>query len=142
MASPVVIVDTGPLIALFDRRDLDHQWAGETLRRLQAPLITCEPVITEATFHLGVGTPNGLALLSMIERGALRTAFDLTEHSRRVRALVERYSNVPMSLADGCLVRMTEVHAESVVWTLDGDFRVYRRHGRQAIPTLMPHDDD
>ena len=136
----VVIVDTGPLVALFDRRDADHQWSSETLRTLKAPLITCEAVITEATFLLGAATANGLALLGMIEHGALRTAFDVTEHIRRVRALIDRYSSVPMSLADACLVRMTEVHADSVVWTLDGDFRVYRRHGRQAIPTLMPHD--
>ena len=108
---------------------------------MKPPLLTCEAVITEAAFILGTGTPNVLAMLGMIERGALRGAFDLTEHVRRVRALMERYSNVPMSLADACLVRMTEVHTEAVVWTLDGDFRVYRRHGRQAIPTLMPHDD-
>ena len=141
MGSPVVIVDAGPLVALFDRHDPDHQWATETLRRKKGPILTCESVVSEAAFILGTGTPNVLSMLGMIERGVLRTAFDLTEHVRRVRALIERYSNVPMSLADACLVRMTELHTDAVVWTLDNDFRVYRRHGRQAIPTLMPHND-
>lgn len=80
------------------------------------------------------------ALMESLERGMVRSAFELTSHLRRVRALMERYASVPMSFADACLVRMTEEHADVVVWTLDSDFRVYRRHGRQAIPTLMPHD--
>lgn len=51
---------------------------------------------------------------------------------------MKRYASVPMTLADGCLVRMAEVHARSPILTLDSDFRIYRKNGRQVIPTLMP----
>ena len=53
---------------------------------------------------------------------------------------IERYANVPMSLADSCLVRMSELLGESLLFTLDSDFRIYRRHGRQKIPLLIPPD--
>ncbi len=51
---------------------------------------------------------------------------------------MQRYADQPMSFADACLVRMTELHPDSMLITLDGDFRVYRRHGRQAIPLATP----
>lgn len=136
----VVLADTGPLVGLFDPRDRNHRWSVETLRSFQSPLVTCDSVVSEATFHLGPGSSASLALIEMFERGLVRSTFELTDHARRIRALMERYASLPMSFADACLVRMTELHADVVVWTLDSDFRVYRRHGRQAIPTLMPHD--
>ena len=132
----VVLVDTGPLVALFDPRDRNHAWAVEAFSRLEGPLLTCDAVVTEATYCLS--TAGSLALLEMIERGVAQSSFELTAHVRRLRALMARYSSVPMSFADACLVRMSELHADAVVWTLDSDFHVYRRHGRQAVPTLMP----
>ncbi len=53
---------------------------------------------------------------------------------------MRRYANVPMSLADACLVRMSELAAGCVLFTLDGDFRIYRRHRRQKIPLVIPPD--
>ena len=76
--------------------------------------------------------------LLLLERGVLRLAFDLSDNVRQVRALMKRYGNVPMSLADTCLARMSELVTGSTVLTLDGDFRIYRRHRRQKIPLLMP----
>ena len=66
--------------------------------------------------------------------------FHLDEHVRRVGELMARYATVPMSLADACLVCMTEQYSASRVLTLDHDFRVYRRHGRLAVPAVMPED--
>lgn len=134
----VVLADTGPLVALFDRRDKNHVWAVETLRHVKGPLVTCDSVISEATYHLGVGSSGCLSLVEMIERGLAQSSFELGPQVRRIRALMQRYASVPMSFADACLVRMTELHGDVLVWTLDSDFRVYRRHGRQAIPVLMP----
>lgn len=51
---------------------------------------------------------------------------------------MRRYADVPMSLADACLVRMSELSDDASVLTLDSDFRIYRRLGRQAIPLLTP----
>jgi len=74
----------------------------------------------------------------LLERQVLRLNFDLGENFGQVSSLMKRYANVPMSLADACLVRMSELTTDSTVFTLDGDFRIYRRHGRQKIALLMP----
>ena len=55
-----------------------------------------------------------------------------------LQGLIRKFANVPMSLADACLVRMTELDAQSAIVTLDSDFRVYRRNRRRIVPTIMP----
>ena len=132
------LLDTGPLVALLDRRDHYHAWAVDQMRRLRQPLQTCEAVITEA-FHLLRHLPQSrVAILEMIADRVLTIPFLLREHHREVLVLIKRYASVPMALADACLVRMSELGSDSVVVTLDSDFRVYRRNKRQAIPLLMP----
>ena len=133
-----VLVDTGPLVALLNRRDHHHAWARETLSAIAPPLKTCEAVISEACFlvrHLR-GGPD--AVLDLAGRGVLEVTFRLEPELVPVRKLMTRYASLPMSLADACLVRMAELDPKATVLTFDGDFRVYRRHGRQAIPSLMP----
>jgi uncharacterized protein len=104
-----VLVDAGPLVALLDRRDRYHPWAVEQLSRLRPPFCTCEAVIAEA-FHLLRPLANArTAILEMAAEGVLTTPFKLSDQSRQVLALVQRYANVPMSLADACLVRMSEL---------------------------------
>jgi uncharacterized protein len=76
--------------------------------------------------------------LKLLKRGVLRLAFELSENIDQISALMERYAYVPMSLADACLVRMSELAPDSVVLTLDGDFHIYRRHGRQKIALRTP----
>ena len=134
-----VILDTGPLVALVDRRDKDHDWAVAQWSEIAPPLLTCESVISEAAFLLGRTATGGSSVLEMLARGALSTPFRLDEHSRPVRALMRKYAEVPMSVAHACLVRMTELTPQSTVMTLDRDFRIYRKHGRQVIPLLMPN---
>lgn len=51
---------------------------------------------------------------------------------------MQKYTDVPMSLADACLVRMTEIHPEPMILTTDSDFDIYRRHGRRIVPCVMP----
>src|SRR5436190_19041746 len=137
---PVILADTGPLVALLDRRDRYHGWAVAELDQMTAPLASCEAVLTEACFLLRFESPAQQALLEMVSRGELALPFRLENDVDRVRNLMSRYANVPMSLADACLVRMAEVFERSRVLTLDGDFRIFRRNGRQVIPTLMPTD--
>ena len=67
-----------------------------------------------------------------------KIAFSLAEQQAPVLALMQKYRDVPMSLADACLVRMTEIVADPIVLTTDSDFRQYRRHGRQAVPCALP----
>ena len=89
------------------------------------------------TFHL-LGAHGGLALSALLQRRAVMSAFDLNRDLERTLKLIEKYSDTPMSLADACLVRMTEALSDSVIVTTDADFRIYRRHSRQVVPCVIP----
>ncbi len=80
------------------------------------------------------------AVLDLFGRGALALSFSLGDEVTAVSRLLNRYQNVPMSLADACIVRMAELQANSVVFTLDSDFAIYRLSSRQRIPTLNPKE--
>jgi len=131
------ICDTGPIVALFDRRDPHHAWAAEAMKRARPPLLTCDAVLTEAAYFLREDDLDIGPLFEMLERGALRLAFDLSAHWPRVRTLMNRYER--MDLADACVVAMTEQHARCRVLTVDRkDFSVYRRNDRQVVDFLAP----
>lgn len=134
----VVLVDTGPLVAFLNARDRYHEWTKEVLAGVDAPLLTCEAVLSEACFLLRHASGGGEAVLKMVDRGLVRLPFRLEEEGAAVCRLLARYADVPMSLADACLVRMSEQVSSSVLLTLDRDFKVYRKHGRNVIRTLMP----
>ncbi|MFQ5666260.1 MAG: type II toxin-antitoxin system VapC family toxin [Candidatus Binatia bacterium] len=118
------------------RDDQFHSWAVARSRQLPAPWLTCEAVLSEALFL--VGASGRTALLSFLRRGLVQIRFDLASELESVLRLLEKYANVPMSLADACLVRMTEILAGPIVLTTDDDFRIYRRHSRQVVPCIMP----
>ena len=130
------IVDSGPLAALLDPREEHHVWARETLSRQPPPWLACEAVLSEAFFLLHA--PHARALDQLLRRGHLRLAFDLADELLPVLDLRIKYASVPMSLADACLVRMTETLPDPVIVTTDTDFKIYRRHSRQVVPCLMP----
>lgn len=102
------------------------------------PFLTCEPVIAEACFLIERRGVSGAVILERIENGLLRIALEMEDHCAALKKLMTRCANVPMSLADSCLVRMSEIYPECAILTLDSDFRVYRRNGRQMIPTISP----
>ena len=133
-----VILDTGPWVAFLNRREAHHVWVQQAWTTFQAPLLTCEPVVTEVCFLVQKLSGGPQAVLQMVKNGTVQIAFRLQEELSTVGNLMGRYASVPMSLADACLVRMAEQHSDNVVFTLDSDFRIYRRHGRQVIPTIMP----
>jgi predicted nucleic acid-binding protein len=85
------------------------------------------------------GRPGGV-VIELVQRGVLKVGLDVGEESSAIARIQAKYRDRPASLADACLVRMTEIHDGSVVMTFDGDFRVYRRHSRRAIPLLTPQD--
>jgi uncharacterized protein len=131
-----VLVDAGFLVALLSRRDANHRWAAEQISRLAPPWNTCEAVLSETCYLLGgTGTQSVAAL---IRRGALICGYHFGSDADAVLKLLEKYRDVPMSFADACLVRMTETLNDPVLLTTDGDFRIYRRHGRQTIPCALP----
>lgn len=131
-----VLVDAGFLVALLNRRDGNHAWATNQAEVYPPPWKTCEAVLSEG-FHL-LGSRGGAALSALLRRNVLTVAFGLDEDLERPLGLMEKYTNVPMSLADACLVRMTETQSDPVLLTTDTDFRAYRRHGRQTVPCVIP----
>jgi predicted nucleic acid-binding protein len=131
-----VLVDAGFVVALLSSRDAHHDWAVTQASEMPPPWSTCEAVLSEA-FHL-LGERGARNLGALLRRRALLIAFTLTENVEPVVKLIEKYSNVPMSLADACVVRMSETLANPIVLTTDEDFRVYRRHSRQVIPCVTP----
>ncbi|MBM3218675.1 MAG: PIN domain-containing protein [Candidatus Rokubacteria bacterium] len=135
-----VVLDTGPLVAFVDRRDRYHRWAATHWSDVAPPLLTCEPVLTEACFLVRELPRGPSTILELVGRGIVNVAYDIESDVEALRRLMMRYANVPMSLADACLVRMVERHPAARVLTLDRDFRVYRAHGRRVIPALMPSD--
>jgi predicted nucleic acid-binding protein len=132
------LLDTGPLVALLNSRDQHHEWAVSCIGDLDGPLHTCEAVVSEACFLLRRYRGGSGAVLQLIERDLVRISFRLEAEPERVRKLLARYDKVPISFADACLVRMTEMMSDCLLLTVDADFLVYRRNGRQAIPVLMP----
>lgn len=131
-----VLLDTGPLVAFLNRRDAHHDWARAHWQQLRPPMLTNESVLSEASFLLQEFGGDPDAILDLLEREVIRISFDLGHQVTAVRKLLRKYRSTPMSLADACLVRMSELVSEPTVFTLDSDFSVYRRHGRQVIPLL------
>jgi predicted nucleic acid-binding protein len=134
----VAIVDTGPLVALFDRAEQHHRWVADRFKELDAPLLVCEPVLAEAMYLLARYPKAQDGILELIQNGALRVAFRLDEHVTALRKMLQKYRDTPMSLADACIVLMSEINDRHAVLTLDSDFLVYRRHGRGLLPLMHP----
>ena len=133
-----VLVDTGPLVAFLNKRDRFHDWTAAQWNQIAAPMLTCEAVVSETCFLLSGIKSGSNRVIQLIQRKILRISFHLEEHIDPVNKLLIKYQSVPMSLADACLVRMSELHSNSYVFTMDSDFNLYRKNGRQVIPSIMP----
>lgn len=113
------LLDTGPLVSFLADGLRHHAWAVEQWKQLRPPLLTD-------------------AIFALLERGVIRVALAVEKEQADLRALMQRYRNQPMSLADACLVRLSEIHAPGEVLTSGSDFRIYRRYGNRVIGVLMP----
>ena len=134
----VILLDTGPLVAMADRGEEFHQWAAAQLHRMQGPMMTCGAVLAEAGFVMrhhptALGRTRGL-----LERGDLISAEENQGLWLRALALMERYANVPMSFADACLVALAESTPGARLFTLDRDFLIYRQHDDKPLALLAP----
>lgn len=136
-----VLLDTGPLVSFLSGEQEHSAWVLAQWTRLRPPLLTCEPVLTETAFLLKRGGADADPVFELLDRGIIKVALGIEEQSADLRALMRRYRDRPMSLADACLVRLSELHARGRVFTLDRDFLIYRRHGNKVIPVLMPGEE-
>ena len=131
-----VIADSSALVALVRHDDQHHRWLNAQIDALPRTWRTCEAALSEA-FHL-IGARGVPKIKEMLRRDAVVLSFDLGAELEPVLTLMDKYADVPMSLADACLVRMSEILPDPVVLTTDADFKIYRRHSRQVVPCLLP----
>jgi uncharacterized protein len=131
VSSECIIIDTGPLVAYLQHQEAHHAWAEEQFKLLAAPFLTCEPVLVESC-HLLRRCPKGAeSLFALLDTGIIVVDFNLMDQRQSVSRLIRKYADLPISLADACLVRMAELHDKATVLTLDHHFQIYRKHGRQ-----------
>lgn len=135
----MTLTDVGPLVALIDADEQDHEVCRNTLRTLRLPMVTTWPAFTEAMYLLGQagGHPGQQALWRLALSGRLKIAAISDAATQRAERLMAKYSHVPMDLADATLVALAEERQEQLIFTLDDDFHVYRLHGRRAF-TVVP----
>jgi len=135
-----MLTDAGPLIALIDAGEPDHERCKALLAHIQLPLLTTWPAFTEAMYLLGrAGGWHGQeALWRLVLRDDLVVANASAESNRRASQLMEHYADRPMDLADATLVALAEERKITRIFTLDTDFHIYRIKGRkrfEVIPT-------
>ena len=136
----IAIADTGPLVALIDPDTREHEWVCDHAKALPKPLLTSEPVLTEAAFLLARDGFDADELFALADAGAIAVGLEFNRERAALRSLLRKYRGVPMSLADATLVRLSELHRDCRVFTFDTDFRIYRRAGNNIIPLLMPDE--
>lgn len=133
-----VVIDTGPVVAFLNKSDQYHDWAVTQFSQLQPPFLTCESVVSEVCFLLRYIENGQQNVLKLLERELIQTPFKLESEISIIMRLIKKYKNIPMSLADACLVRMSEQITNSIICTLDSDFKVYRKEKRKIIPLIIP----
>lgn len=133
-----IIADAGVLVAMLVRNDQHHAWTKEQASRISTPLLSCEPVLADAAHLLRRCGADETVLVEWVERGMLSLPFSLQTEAATVKWLMQNYRNVPMSLADACLVRMAELYEGAAVFTLDSDFRIYRMAQVHTVPLIAP----
>ena len=133
-----MLLNTGPLVSFLADESEHASWVHQQWDRTPPPMLTCEAVLTEAAFILKRKGVDPDAIFALIQRKVIRVAMRMDEQQADLRTLLRRYRDRPMSLAEACLVRLSELHQDRAVFTLDSDFRIYRRDGNRVIPLLMP----
>jgi predicted nucleic acid-binding protein len=134
----VTLTDTGPLIALIDADDPDHVRCVEALDRLRLPMVTTWPAFTEAMYLLGRASDWRAqnALWRLQQRQDLLVPELSGAALKRAAQLMAKYADRPMDLADATLVALAEERDDNRIFTLDGDFHVYRFKGRRRFDVI------
>jgi predicted nucleic acid-binding protein len=133
-----IVIDTGPLVAAFDRSDARSSETIEQFKTIQSPILTCEAVLAETWYLLRNYPPGWEKVENWIESGILQVSFSLATQRERIFVLLRKFRDLPMSLADACLVAMIEQGIGSRVFTFDRHFQIYRHSGRRVVPLLLP----
>lgn len=131
------VIDAGVIAAYFDENERDHDWAVDVFSANEG-FSTCEAVMSEACARVEYAGGSQRSVAGLIAEGILTLEFSAQSNIARILRLMEKYADRPMDFADACLVVMTEQFPDPMLFTLDDDFRFYRRHGRDTIPFMSP----
>lgn len=121
-----VLVDTGFIVARLDRTDPHHQRCLRVAEDVGSPLVTCEAVIAESSHLLRHSHGATERIMQNVREGIFQIPFTLSSRTSQLEALLKKYADVPMDLADACLVDLATQTGSGRILTLDGDFKIYR----------------
>ncbi len=121
-----VLVDTGFLVAAYNKRDPYHSICVKTYGQLENPLVTCEPVVAEAVYLLRFVSNAADDILASVEDQILEVSFELSKSTAQVRQIMKKYRDIPADFADACLIQMADELDTGDILTLDSDFKHYR----------------
>ncbi len=131
------LIDSGPLIALFDSSDKYHHASIEFIKNNHSELVTTIASITEALHLLDFSRNAQIDFLSWINAGAVMIEPIMSDDFIRIKELTIKYSDLPMDFADACLVLLGDKLNISSIATIDRDFDVYRLKGKKPFTTLI-----
>lgn len=132
-----VLIDSGPLIALFDASDKYHQDAVDFIKKNKFKLVTTIASITETLHLLDFNRNAQIDFLEWVQRGAVEIHNIENNDFQRLKELTEKYRDLPMDFADSCLVYLAEKLNLNTIATIDRDFSIYRIYGRKKFKTIM-----
>ena len=132
-----VLLDTGVIVGLLDRSERLHDACAETVRELEAPLITCEAVIAESCYLLRKLAGAAEAVIDNVAAGIFQIPFQLSQEAAGVKQILRKYRDRQIDLADACLIRLADEFGTADILTLDRDFAVYR-WGRNKAFRMLP----
>ena len=122
-----ILLDTGPLVALLSKDDADHARAMQMFAECLPPLRCCEAVVAEACYLMRkIHTAGPAEVIALGRKGVYEISMSLEENWPSIEALLRKYAQRPISLADACLIRCAEIYQEARILTFDSDFAVYR----------------
>jgi predicted nucleic acid-binding protein len=134
-----IIIDTGVIVALSDRRDHYHRWCKKQSGHLSYPFYTCEAVLSES-FHLLEPVGNGTqTLLGFLKKELIQVSFSYPDQSEHIHRIISKYDDLPAGFADACLVCMHDVARNSRIFTLDNDFTIYRNQSGNPLSLISPN---
>ena len=135
-----VLLDTGVIVALLDRSEKLHKACAQTVREVEAPLVTCEAVITESCYLLRNLSGASEAVIENITAGIFQVPFQLSRDTAGVKQVLRKYKERKIDLADACLIRLADQFGTADILTLDQDFTIYR-WGKNKPFRMLPSTD-
>ena len=132
-----ILIDSGPLIALFDASDKYHNKAVSFIKSNKYPLVTTIVSITETLHLLNFNRNAQIDFIEWIHRGAVEIQNIENDDFGRIKDLTEKYRDLPMDFADSCLVYLAEKLSLNAIATIDRDFSIYRIKGRRKFEVIL-----